>query len=148
MFIFCVANAYGFLVTLLSVYSNPLAMLIMAKHSIVSILVFLLDISLVSPSMGYICSNDASSPPDTFEEHGCLCGTNQTSFSYPSVFHTYPEAFSSCHEDDSDDGDLTIECAFIQEEALLLKEILNRTLLSEIPVVTNGAQIYRRIRCL
>ena len=146
-------NTYDFSVTLLSVYSNPLAMLIMAKHSTVAILVFLLDVSLlslVSPSMGYICSNDTSAPPDTFEEHGCFCGTSQTSYSYPSlVIDKYREAFSGCHEDHySDDGDLTIECAFKQEEALLLKAILNRTLLSEIPVVTNGAQIYRRIRCL
>ena len=99
--------------------------------------------------MGYICSNDTSAPPDTFEEHGCFCGTIQTSYSYPPVFDKYSEAFSGCHEDHySDDGDLTIECAFIQEEALLLKAILNRALLSEIPVVTNGAQIYSKIRCL
>ena len=124
-------------------------MLIMAKYSTVAILVFLLDVSLVSPSMGYICSNDISSPPDTFEEHGCFCGTNQiAAFNYSSVIDEYSEAFSSCHEDDRDDDDLTIECAFKQEEALLLKTMLNRTLLSEIPVVTNGAQIYRRIRCL
>ena len=123
-------------------------MLIMAKNSTVAILVFLLDVSLVSPSMGYICSNDPSSPPDPFEEHGCFCGTNQTSYSYSPLSYTYGEAFSGCHEDDSDDGDTTIECAFIQDEALLLKAILNRTLLSEIPVVRNGAQIYRRIRCL
>ena len=124
-------------------------MLIMAKNSTVAILVFLLDVSLVSPSMGYICSNDASSPPDTFEEHGCFCGTSQTSYSYPIMFDEYSEAFSGCHEDYySDDGDLTIECAFLQEEALSLKAILNRTILSEIPVVTNGVQIYNNIRCL
>ena len=118
-------------------------MLIMAKHSTVAILVFLLDFSLVSPSMGYICSNDTSAPPDTFEEHGCFCGTSQTSYSYPSVHYKYAETFSGCQEDHysddgEDDGDLTIECAFKQEEALLLKAILNRILLSEIPVVTNG----------
>ena len=123
-------------------------MLIMAKHLTVAILVFLLDVSLVSPSMAYICDDDTSSPPDTFEEHGCFCGTNQTAYNYPGLYDEYHEAFNGCHGDDSDDGDLTIECAFIQEEALLLKAILNRTLLSEIPVVTNGAQIYRRIRCL
>ena len=123
-------------------------MMIMAKHSIVAILVFLLHVSLVSPSMAYICSNDSSSPPDSFEEHGCFCGTNQTSYSYPPLHDTYHEAFSDCHEDDSDDGDITVECAFIQEKASLLKAILNRTLLSEIPVVRNGAQIYSKIRCL
>ena len=123
-------------------------MLIMAKHSTVAILVFLLDINLVSPSMAYICDNDASSPPDAFEEHGCLCGTNQISYTYPVVHDEYSEAFSGCHEDDSDGGNLTIECGFIQEQALSLKTILTRTLLSEIPVVTNGVQIYSNIRCL
>ena len=123
-------------------------MMIMAKYSTVAILVFLLEISLVLPSIAYICNNDTSSSPNTFEEQGCFCGTNQSSCSYPSVFYKYSEAFSGCHEDDSNDGDLTIECAFLQEEALLLKAILNRTLLSEIPVVTNGAQIYSNIRCL
>ena len=140
-------NTYGFSVTLVSVYSNPLAMLIMAKHSTVAILVFLLDVSLVSPSMGYICSNDASSPPDDFEEHGCFCGTNQTSYTYSAVYDEYFEAFEDCHEDDSDDGDLTIECGFLRNQALVLKSILNRTILSEIPVVANGTP-YSRIRCL
>ena len=123
-------------------------MLIIAKHSTVAILVFLLDVSLVSPSMGYICCNDISSPPDTFEEHGCFCGTTQTDYNYSLVYYKYSEAFSGCHEDDSNDGDLTIECAFLKEEASSLKAKLNRTLLSEIPVVTNGAQIYSKIRCL
>ena len=120
----------------------------MAKHSTVVILVFLLDISLVSPTMAYICNNNASSPLDAFEEHGCSCGTNQAAISYQIVYSTYTEAFSGCHEDDSADGDLTIECEFLQEEALSLKAILNRTLLSDIPIVTNGAQIYSNIRCL
>ena len=123
-------------------------MMIMAKYSTVAILVFLLEISLVLPSVAYICNNDTSSPPNTFEEHGCFCGTGQSSFSYPVLFDRYHEAFSGCHEDNSADGDLTIECAFLQEEALSLKAILNRTLLSEIPIVTNGAQIYSKIRCL
>ena len=135
------------LATLLSVCSSELAKLIMAKHSTVVILVFLLDISIVSPTMAYICNNDAGSPLDAFEEHGCSCGTTQEAIS-SIVYSTYTEAFSGCHEDDSADGDLTIECAFLQEEALSLKAILNRTLLSDIPVVTNGAQIYSNIRCL
>ena len=141
-------NTYCFLATLLAVCSNTLAILIMAKHSTVAILMFLLDINLVSPSMAYICASDTSSPSDTFEEHGCFCGSSQIGYSYPLLFNTYHEAFSDCHEDYSDDGDLTIECAFIQKEALSLKAILNRTSLSEIPVVTNGEQIYSNIRCL
>ena len=110
-------------------------------------ILFLLIFSL-SLALAYICDNDSSSPPDGFEEHGCLCGTNQTAYVYPLLFDEYNEAFRGCHEDDSDNGDLTIECGFRQHEALLLKAILNRTSLSEIPEVRNGEQIYSNIRCL
>ena len=108
-------------------------------------ILLLLGISL-SPAVAYICSNNASSPPDPFEEHGCYCGTEEAAFSYSPLFNVYNEAFAGCHE--GDDNDITIECAFIREEASSLKENLNRTRLSEIPVVTNGAQIYSKIRCL
>ena len=107
-------------------------------------ILLLLGISL-SPAVAYICSNNASSPPDPFEEHGCYCGTEVAAFSYCHLFTVYNEAFAGCHEGDND---ITIECAFIREEASSLKEKLNRTRLSEIPVVTNGAQIYSKIRCL
>ena len=108
-------------------------------------ILLLLGISL-SPAVAYICSNNASSPPDPFEEHGCYCGTEEVAFSYSLLFDVYNEAFEGCHE--GNDNDITIECAFIREEASSLKENLNRTRLSEIPVVTNGAQIYSKIRCL
>ena len=108
-------------------------------------ILLLLGISL-SPAVAYICSNNASSPPDPFEEHGCYCGTEEVAFSYSHLFTVYTEAFEGCHE--GDDNDITIECAFIREKASSLKEKLNRTRLSEIPVVTNGAQIYSKIRCL
>ena len=110
-------------------------------------ILLLLGISL-SPAVAYICSNNASSPPDPFEEHGCYCGTEEAAFSYSHLFYVYDEAFEGCHEGPGDDNDITIECAFIREEASSLKEKLNRTSLSEIPVVTNGAQIYSKIRCL
>ena len=110
-------------------------------------ILLLLGISL-SPAVAYICSNNASSPPDPFEEHGCYCGTEEATFSYSHLFSVYNEAFAGCHEGPDDDNDITIECAFIREEASSLKEKLNRTRLSEIPVVTNGAQIYSKIRCL
>ena len=109
-------------------------------------ILFLLSVGL-SPAIAYICDNDLSSPPDVFEEHGCFCGTNLTSYRYPLASDTFGDAFSGCHEDDSDDGDITIECAFVQEEAWVVKAILNRTILSEIPVVTNGTP-YSNIRCL
>ena len=109
-----------------------------------AILVFLLGISL-SPAMAHICNNNASSPPDPFEEHGCSCGTETAANSGTTLFHVYNEAFSGCHEGEDD---ITIECAFIQGEESLLRERLNKTLLSEIPVATNGAQIYSEIRCL
>ena len=110
-------------------------------------ILLLLGISL-SPAVAYICSNNASSPPDPFEEHGCYCGTEEAAFSYSCLFNVYNEAFAGCHEGLGEDNDITIECAFIREEASSLKEKLNRTRLSEIPVVTNGAQIYSKIRCL
>ena len=120
-------------------------MLIMAgKHLRI---LFLLSMGL-SPAVAYICNDDASLPSDAFEDHGCFCGTKQTAYGYPHLFVTYREAFAGCHESPDDDGDLTIECAFAQDEAPSLNRVLNRTLLSEIPVVTNGAKIYSRIRCL
>ena len=105
----------------------------------------LLSISL-SPAMAYICSDDDSSDPDLFEEHGCSCGTETAAHSGTHLFHAYHEAFGGCYEGPGDD--FTIECAFIQGDASLLRERLNRTLLSEIPVATNGAQIYSKIKCL
>ena len=105
----------------------------------------LLSISL-SPAMAYICSDDDSSSPDSFEEHGCSCGTHTAANSGTTLFHVYNDAFRGCHEGIGDD--FTIECAFIEGEESLLRERLNRTSLSEIPVVTNGAQIYNEIKCL
>ena len=110
-------------------------------------ILFLLSMGL-SSATAYICNDDTSLLYDGFEDHGCFCGTNQTANSYPVLFDTYMEAFKGCHEGPNDDDDLTIECAFLRQEALPLKAILNRTLLSEIPVITNGAQIYSKIRCL
>ena len=110
-------------------------------------ILFLLSMGL-SPVMAYICNDDASLPSDAFEDHGCLCGTEQAAYTYSHLFVIYGEAFEGCHESPDDDGDLTIECAFLQDEAQSLNAALNRTLLSEIPVVTNGAQIYSKIRCL
>ena len=109
-------------------------------------ILFLLSVGL-SLALAYICDNDASSPPDDFEEHGCFCGTTNISYTYPVVLDMHREAFEGCHEDESDDGDLTIECGFLQAEAFALKSILNRTILSEIPVVANGTP-YSRIKCL
>ena len=105
----------------------------------------LLGISL-SPAMAHVCSDDDSSPPDPFEEHGCSCGTQAAANSGTVLFHVYNDAFSGCHEGPGDD--FTIECGFIEEDRLLLRERLNRTSLSEIPVVANGAQIYNEIKCL
>ena len=110
-------------------------------------ILLLLGISL-SPALAYICSNNTSSPPDPFEEHGCYCGTEEAASSYSHLFSVYNEAFEGCQKGPGDNNDITIECAFIREEASSLKERLNRTRLSEIPVVTNGAQIYSKIRCL
>ena len=45
------------------------------------------DIGLVSTAMAYTCGNNASSPPDSFEEHGCLCGTDQTAFRFSQLFY-------------------------------------------------------------
>ena len=110
-------------------------------------ILFLLLMGL-SPATAYICNDDTSLPSDAFEDHGCFCGTSQTANNYSVLFDTYIEAFAGCHEGPNDDDDLTIECAFLRQEALSLKAILNRTLLSEIPVIPNGAQIYSKIRCL
>ena len=98
----------------------------------------------LSPAVAYICSDDPDSPPDKFEEYGCYCGTAE-------VVHTelsdrYYEAFSGCYE--SEDVDITIECAFIQTHAAYLTRTLNRTVLTEIPVTPNGSQVYSHIRCL
>jgi len=109
-------------------------------------LVLLLLAIGVSTSMAYICSNDQSSPRDEFEEHGCNCGTNTTAHAYDRLYSTYFDAFDQCHEDLDDDT--SIECAFIKESALTIKSRLNRTALSRIPVVNNGAQIYNKITCL
>ena len=84
-------------------------------------ILLLLGISL-SPAVAYICSNNASSPPDPFEEHGCYCGTEEAAFSYSHLFTLYNEAFAGCFEGPGDDNDITIECAFIREEASSLKE--------------------------
>ena len=111
-------------------------------------IVFLLSMGLSPPAMAYICNDDVSLPSDAFEDHGCSCGTEQTAKSGTDLFVIYGEAFAGCHESSDDDGDLTIECAFAQNQAQSLNRVLNRTLLSEIPVVTNGAQIYSSIRCL
>ena len=110
-------------------------------------ILFLLSMGL-SPATAYICNDDTSLPSDAFEDHGCFCGTSQIANSYSVLFDTYIEAFAGCHEGQNGDDDLTIECAFSQQDALLLKSILNRTSLSEILVITNGAQIYSKIRCL
>ena len=104
---------------------------------------FLLSVGL-SPAMAYICNDDTSLPSDAFEDHGCFCGTEQVAYNYRRLFDKYNEAFAGCHEDDGDA--VTIECAFLQNEAL--PPNLNRTSLSRIPVVTNGALIYSKISCL
>ena len=114
-------------------------------------ILFLLSMGL-SPATAYVCNDDTSLPSDAFEDHGCLCGTNHTAnlavSSHLALYDTYIEAFAGCHEGENDDDDLTIECAFSRHDALSLKSILNRTSLSEIPVIPNGAQIYSKIRCL
>ena len=109
-------------------------------------ILFILSMGL-SPAKAYICNDDTSLPSDDFEDHGCFCGTEQAAHNYPELFSKYSEAFDGCHEG-PDVDDLTIECAFLQSETFLLKAILNRTALSDIPVITNGAQIYSKIRCL
>ena len=101
----------------------------------------------LSPVVAYICNDDVSLPSDAFEDHGCFCDTGQAAYKYSRLFHEYNEAFAGCHERDDEPG-TTIECAFLQDEAMRLNATLNRTLLSEIPVVTNGIQIYSRIKCL
>ena len=114
-------------------------------------ILFLLSIVSLSPAKAYICDNDARSPSDAFEEHGCFCGTSRTTIHFPRLFAAYREAFEGCHEGVGSDRDLvdrTIECAFLQHQALWLNLSMNRTSLSEIPVVPNGAQIYSEIRCL
>ena len=110
-----------------------------------SSLLLLMAIGL-SPTMAYICSNDIDSPRDRFEEHGCYCGTTNVSNKSTHLFNTYSNAFDGCHE--SDTTDITIECAFLQSHAVHLKQTLNRTVLTEIPVTPNGAQIYSHVRCL
>ena len=110
-------------------------------------ILFILSVGL-SPATAYICNDDTNLPSDVFEDHGCFCGTEQAARSYPELFSKYSKAFDGCHEGPDDTDDLTIECAFLQGEAFLLKAMLNRTSLSDIPVVTNGAQIYSKIRCL
>ena len=116
---------------------------IMMANLKLSSLLLLMAVCL-SPSMAYICSDDPDSPPDAFEEHGCYCGT--TEVAHTELFDRYREAFEGCHE--SVDVDMTIECAFIQTQAAYYYRILNRTVLTEIPVTPNGAQIYSRVRCL
>lgn len=110
-------------------------------------ILFLLSMGL-SPALAYICNDDTSLPADAFEDHGCVCGTEQVAYNYIRLFEKYREAFAGCHEGTEVDDDVTIECAFLQDEAQPLKAILNRTSLSEIPVVTNGVQIYSKITCL
>ena len=107
-------------------------------------LLFLLVIG-VSTSLAYTCIDDPNSPRDNFQEHGCNCGTNKTSRVYPHLFSTYNDAFEGCHEGADD---TSIECAFIEGLAQDIKSRLNRTSLSRIPVIRNGAQIYNRITCL
>ena len=119
----------------------------MAKKSL---LLFVLAIGL-SPVIGYICSVDKNSPRDAFEYHGCSCGTDTVYHKYPDLFFTYEAAFRDCrlHENSSDTGiDVTIDCTFKESVAYHLKDVLNRTSLSEIPVFENGSQIYRNVTCL
>ena len=112
------------------------------------LLLFVLAIGL-SPVIGYICSADKISPRDAFEDHGCSCGTDTVSDKYLDLFFTYEAAFRDCLANSSDTGvDVTIECAFKESVAYHLKDVLNRTSLSEIPVVENGPQIYGEVTCL
>ena len=117
-------------------------MAIMAKQLL---LLFVLAIVL-SPTTGYICRDDDNSPRDAFEDHGCSCGTDRVSNNYPHLFVTYYNAFEGCHE--ANNADVTIECAFRENDAHALELALNRTPLTEIPIVENGPQIYREVTCL
>ena len=108
-----------------------------------SSLLLLIEVGLL-PTMAYICSNDPNSPRDSFEEHGCYCGTAKVART--ELRDRYYEAFEGCHE--GVDVDVTIECAFIQNQTAYLYRTLNRTVLTEIPVTPNGSQIYSHIRCL
>ena len=110
----------------------------------VQLLLFALVIKL-SPVIGYICSNDENSlrdiDRDAFENHGCFCGTSTVSTGETDLSATFSEAFEGCHETNIDK---TIECAFTESTA----DLLNRTPLSEIPVVQNGAKVYGEVTCL
>lgn len=115
--------------------------MIMAKQLLI---VFLLATCL-SLATAYICSDDANSK-DAFETHGCFCGTATSTLAHPRLFDKYYHAFDGCHdtsEKDIDPDDNIVECALDAAAP-----VLNRTALSEIPVVPNGAEIYRDIRCL
>ena len=107
-------------------------------------LVFVLAICLL-PARGYICNNNTSLPRDDFEAHGCFCGTETVAIHNPylHLFFTYESAFAGCHEPE---GDVTIECAFLESEAAILKHRFNRTPLSEIPVI--DGTIYEDVTCL
>ena len=109
-------------------------------------LMFLLAIAL-SPARGYICNNDTNLPRDAFENHGCFCGTETVanhSDRSRHLFFTYDKAFAGCHEPE---GDVTIECAFLESEAPILKRLFNRTSLSEIPVI-DEVGVYKDVTCL
>ena len=110
-------------------------------------LLFVLAIAL-SPAIGYICSNK-NSPVDDFEAHGCFCGTETVGDQNnpANVFFKYPRAFEGCHE--ANNADVTIECAFLDGDAGILKDRFNRTSLSEIPVVDeNQREVYENVTCL
>ena len=112
-------------------------------------LLFVLVVAL-SPAIGYICSKDENSPMDDFEAHGCLCGTetlvNRNNTGLNHVFSVYKRAFEGCHEISG--VDVTIECAYLESHAKILKDEFNRTPLSEIPVIENQEQVYGEVTCL
>ena len=111
---------------------------------------FALAVIRLSSVIGYICSEVENSPRDTFEDHGCFCGTSTIAKLYLDLYATYPEAFDGCHESNIDHQ--TIECAFkesaFKESVAGVKTVPNRTSLQEIPVIRNESRVYENVTCL
>ena len=95
---------------------------------------------------GIICNDDLCLGQDMFEEHGCTCGTNSSSF-VGQLFALYHQAYDDCYEDDIGDT-YTIDCSYttLGHDENLIMASLNRTMLDELPVGRRDA--YENITCL
>ena len=97
---------------------------------------------------GIICNDDLSLGQDTFEKHGCTCGTNSSITStVGQLFALYDQAYDDCYEDGIGDT-YTIDCSFttLGHDENLIMASLNRTMLDELPV--GWRDVYENITCL